>query len=135
MEFFGGAEDGPFVMVNLLKFKPKAQYAAGADAHACGTAFGDEHARVLRRFLHDHEEFRGEVIFTFDGDAAGRRAAMRAAERALPMTVRGRKRQKLSPRRACRVLCSFSSTTTRTTRPKNCPPAPWRCSTDPDCFS
>ena len=44
----------------------------------CGTAFGDEHARVLRRFLHDHEEFRGEVIFTFDGDAAGQKAALRA---------------------------------------------------------
>ncbi|MFD1948569.1 DNA primase [Nocardioides aestuarii] len=46
----------------------------------CGTAFGDDHARVLRRFLHDHEEFRGEVIFTFDGDAAGQKAALRAFE-------------------------------------------------------
>jgi DNA primase len=44
----------------------------------CGTAFGDDHARILRRFLHDHEEFRGEVIFTFDGDAAGQKAALRA---------------------------------------------------------
>lgn len=44
----------------------------------CGTAFGDDHARVLRRFLHDHEEFRGEVIFTFDGDAAGQAAALKA---------------------------------------------------------
>ncbi|WP_460801647.1 DNA primase [Nocardioides pacificus] len=44
----------------------------------CGTAFGDDHARVLRRFMHDHEEFRGEVIFTFDGDAAGQKAALRA---------------------------------------------------------
>ena len=33
---------------------------------------------MLRRFLHDHEEFRGEVIFTFDGDAAGQKAALRA---------------------------------------------------------
>ena len=46
----------------------------------CGTAFGDDHARVLRRFLMDHEEFRGEVIFTFDGDAAGQKAALRAFE-------------------------------------------------------
>jgi DNA primase len=44
----------------------------------CGTAFGEEHGRVLRRLLHDHEEFRGEVIFTFDGDEAGQKAAMRA---------------------------------------------------------
>ena len=44
----------------------------------CGTAFGDDHARVVRRLLHDHEEFRGEVIFTFDGDEAGQKAALRA---------------------------------------------------------
>jgi len=50
----------------------------GTAVATCGTAFGDDHARVLRRFLHDHEEFRGEVIFTFDGDAAGQKAAIRA---------------------------------------------------------
>ncbi len=44
----------------------------------CGTAFGEDHARVLRRLLNDHEEFRGEVIFTFDGDEAGQRAALKA---------------------------------------------------------
>ncbi|MBV9830560.1 MAG: DNA primase, partial [Marmoricola sp.] len=46
----------------------------------CGTAFGDDHARVIRRLLQDHDEFRGEVIFTFDGDAAGQKAALRAFE-------------------------------------------------------
>jgi DNA primase len=46
----------------------------------CGTAFGDDHARVIRRLLHDHDEFRGEVIFTFDGDEAGQNAALRAFE-------------------------------------------------------
>jgi len=46
----------------------------------CGTAFGPEHGRVLRRLLLDHDEFRGEVIFTFDGDAAGQRAALKAFE-------------------------------------------------------
>ena len=46
----------------------------------CGTSFGDDHARVIRRLLHDHDEFRGEVIFTFDGDEAGQKAALRAFE-------------------------------------------------------
>lgn len=44
----------------------------------CGTAFGLEHIKVLRRLLMDQDEYRGEVIFTFDGDAAGRKAALRA---------------------------------------------------------
>jgi len=44
----------------------------------CGTAFGADHISVLRRLLMDQEEFRGEVIFTFDGDEAGQKAAMRA---------------------------------------------------------
>jgi DNA primase len=44
----------------------------------CGTAFGGEHIGVLRRLLMDQDEFRGEVIFTFDGDAAGQKAALRA---------------------------------------------------------
>lgn len=45
----------------------------------CGTAFGGEHVRVLRRLLDDREgPGRAEVVFTFDGDAAGRKAALRA---------------------------------------------------------
>jgi DNA primase len=44
----------------------------------CGTAFGAEHIRIIRRLLMDDDAFRGEVIFTFDGDAAGQKAAMRA---------------------------------------------------------
>ncbi|MEE2033319.1 DNA primase [Rhodococcus chondri] len=47
---------------------------------ACGTAFGDEHLAMLRRLLMDDSYFRGEVIYTFDGDAAGQAAAMKAFE-------------------------------------------------------
>jgi DNA primase, catalytic core len=44
----------------------------------CGTAFGVDHIKVLRRVLGDDESGVGEVIFTFDPDAAGQKAAMRA---------------------------------------------------------
>ena len=55
----------------------------------CGTAFGEDHVRVVRRMLGDVSagsgvrlagggSTGGEVIFTFDGDAAGQKAALRA---------------------------------------------------------
>jgi DNA primase len=44
----------------------------------CGTSFGEEHIKVLRRLIMDTEGTIGEVIFTFDGDAAGQKAALRA---------------------------------------------------------
>jgi DNA primase len=44
----------------------------------CGTAFGEEHIKVLRRLLMDDSAFTGQVVFTFDGDAAGQKAALRA---------------------------------------------------------
>ncbi|HEX7355621.1 MAG TPA: DNA primase [Mycobacteriales bacterium] len=44
----------------------------------CGTAFGAEHADVLRGVLSDQEAMPGEVIFTFDGDAAGQNAALKS---------------------------------------------------------
>jgi DNA primase len=44
----------------------------------CGTAFGAEHVQVLRRLLMDQDEFRGRVVFTFDGDEAGQKAALKA---------------------------------------------------------
>ncbi|MCO6006269.1 DNA primase [Actinoallomurus purpureus] len=45
-----------------------------------GTSFGDEHIKILRRLLMDQDEASGEIIFTFDGDAAGQKAALRAFE-------------------------------------------------------
>ncbi|MFN9848654.1 DUF1330 domain-containing protein [Phenylobacterium sp.] len=64
MAFFGGPEDGPFVMVNLLKFKPKAEYAdgsepdlSGADAYA---RYGEE-VRKLVEGLGGKVRYSGEV--------------------------------------------------------------------------
>ncbi len=44
----------------------------------CGTAFGNDHIKILRRLLMDNGSAR--VIFTFDGDSAGQKAALRAFE-------------------------------------------------------
>ncbi|MFF3248146.1 DNA primase [Streptomyces sp. NPDC002870] len=44
----------------------------------CGTSFGGDHIKILRRLLMDNAT--AEVIFTFDGDAAGQKAALRAFE-------------------------------------------------------
>lgn len=52
----------------------------------CGTAFGEDHIRIVRRLLGDDRSVAaggrvgGQVVFTFDGDGAGRRAALRAFE-------------------------------------------------------
>ena len=50
----------------------------GTAVATSGTSFGDGHIKILRRLLMDADQFRGEVIFTFDGDAAGQRAVLRA---------------------------------------------------------
>jgi DNA primase len=47
---------------------------------SCGTAFGDEHLAMLRRLMMDDNFFRGELIYVFDGDEAGRAAALKAFE-------------------------------------------------------
>ncbi len=44
----------------------------------CGTSFGEGHIKILRRLLMDNAG--SEVVFTFDGDAAGQKAALRAFE-------------------------------------------------------
>ena len=44
----------------------------------CGTSFGEDHVKILRRLIMDTDGSTGEVIFTFDGDAAGQKAALRA---------------------------------------------------------
>jgi DNA primase len=45
----------------------------------CGTAFGVEHIKLLRRMMRDERDLApAKVVFTFDGDVAGQKAAMRA---------------------------------------------------------
>ncbi|WKD58911.1 DNA primase [Corynebacterium caspium] len=59
-----------------------AMHAAGIHTAvaACGTAFGEEHLQILRRLMLDDNYFRGELIYTFDGDEAGQKAALKAFE-------------------------------------------------------
>lgn len=49
----------------------------GTAVATCGTSFGVDHIKVLRRVMGD-DSSGGEVIFTFDPDAAGQKAALRA---------------------------------------------------------
>lgn len=55
-----------------------ACHLAGVDTAvaSCGTAFGADHGRLLQRLM-TADAHRGEVIFTFDGDAAGQAAALK----------------------------------------------------------
>ncbi|WP_370643611.1 DNA primase [Amycolatopsis sp. DSM 110486] len=59
-----------------------AMHAAGVPTAVAssGTAFGEDHMKVLRRLMMDDDAFRGEIVFTFDGDAAGQKAALKAFE-------------------------------------------------------
>ncbi len=58
-----------------------AAHLAGVEeaVATCGTAFGVDHIKVLRRIMRDEADVSpARVVFTFDGDAAGQKAAMRA---------------------------------------------------------
>ncbi|WP_232548187.1 DNA primase [Propioniciclava soli] len=55
-----------------------ACHIAGVDTAvaSCGTAFGADHSRMIDRLM-TADAHSGEVVFTFDGDAAGQAAALK----------------------------------------------------------
>lgn len=57
-----------------------AMHAAGVTnvVAACGTAFGADHLQLIRRLMLDDSHAQSRIIYTFDGDEAGQKAAMRA---------------------------------------------------------
>ena len=68
---------------------------------SCGTAFGPDHARTLQRLMGNNDAFNGEVVFTFDGDAAGRRRVEGLQPRPVVCRadLRGRRTQRPRPMR------------------------------------
>lgn len=61
MAFFGGAEDGPFVMVNLLKFRPRAEYEDGSDSHLTGAEAYARYGEGVRKLV---EGLGGKVRYS-----------------------------------------------------------------------
>ena len=51
MQFFSSPEDGPFVMVNLLKFREKALYPDGTDAHLSGREAYQRYGTAVQQCL------------------------------------------------------------------------------------
>ncbi len=60
-DFFGRPEDGPFVMVNLLKFKPRAEYADGSDSHLSGAEAYARYGEEVRKLV---EALGGRVRYS-----------------------------------------------------------------------
>lgn len=58
--FFTAAEDGPFVMVNLLKFRDKAQYADGSNADWTGAQAYAQYASAVSKLV---EGLGGRIVY------------------------------------------------------------------------
>ena len=65
-EFFGAPEDGPFVMVNLLKFKQNADYEDGSDSHLTGAEAYARYGVEVTRLV---EGLGGSIVYS--GDVTG----------------------------------------------------------------
>ena len=71
MAFFSAEEDGPFVMVNLLKFKPKAEYEDGSNSHLTGAeayALYGEGVSKLVQALGGRIRYSGQVTSLMIGE-------------------------------------------------------------------
>lgn len=66
MDFFGGEEAGPFVMVNLLKFKERAEYADGSEPELSGAEAYARYGEAVRKLV---EGLGGKVRYS--GRVAG----------------------------------------------------------------
>ena len=61
MDFFSQEEDGPFVMLNLLKFKEKANYEEGSDSGSSGLDAYQRYGQVAAQCI---QKVGGRMIFT-----------------------------------------------------------------------
>lgn len=61
MAFFGAAEDGPFVMVNLLKFHAKAQYPDGSEPELSGVEAYMRYGEGVRKLV---EALGGQIRYS-----------------------------------------------------------------------
>ena len=60
MDFFSQAEDGPFVMLNLLKFKEKAEYDDETASELSGREAYQRYGEVTRQCM---QKIGGRLIF------------------------------------------------------------------------
>ena len=60
-QFFGAAETGTFVMVNLLKFKPRAEYPDGSDGHLTGAEAYARYGKAVTGLI---EGLGGRMIYS-----------------------------------------------------------------------
>ena len=60
-EFFAGPDAGPFVMVNLLRFRPTAEYPDGTDSHLTGREAYDRYGAGVRALI---EELGRRVVYS-----------------------------------------------------------------------
>ena len=58
--FFSAPDDGPFVMVNLLKFKPKAEYPDGSDPELSGAAAYARYGAAVTKMI---ERLGGRIVY------------------------------------------------------------------------